>query len=228
MIMIGVTLFFASAAAQVIRCKRKSQSPTLTVEPTSSKISGAYLNLIGNTPLTLLPKLSALTGCRIYTKMESLNPGGTGKDRAVKAMLLDAFKNGFVSETQRLVFEGTSGSTGISLAALCRAMDLEIHIYMPDDQASEKRALLTALGAHVTVVPTCAISNEDHYVNQARKAALATGGFFVNQFENQSNYQAHFETTGPEIHQQLEQLGESLDAFIMSAGTGGTIAGSCR
>ncbi len=74
----------------------------------------------------------------------------------------------------------------------------------------------------MTVVPTCAISNSGHYVHTARKLAESVGGFFVNQFENISNFKAHFTTTGPEI---FEQAGGVVDAFVMSSGTGGTIAG---
>ena len=96
---------------------------------------------------------------------------------------------------------------------------------MPDDQADEKKKLLESLGASVTIVPCCAISNKDHYVNRAKKLAEDIGGVFMNQFENVSNYQAHLDETGPEI---WKQTNGRIDAFIMSAGTGGTIAGVSR
>lgn len=78
------------------------------------------------------------------------------------------------------------------------------------------------MGAEVIVVPTCAISNPQHYVNKARSLAKNEGGFFTNQFENTANFRAHLECTGPEIWRQTNG---SVDAFVMSAGTGGTIAG---
>lgn len=182
----------------------------------------SYMKLIGSTPMIELKKLSKRLGCRFYVKMESMNPSGTGKDRAAKHMLLDALKsNNSISK----VVEGTSGSTGIALASLCNAMRLKLFIVMPDDQAEEKKKLLESLGATVTIVPCCAISNKDHYVNRAKKLAEDINGVFMNQFENISNYQAHLEETGPEI---WKQTNGRIDAFIMSSGTGGTIAGVSR
>lgn len=124
-----------------------------------------------------------------------------------------------------VIFEGTSGSTGIALACLCNAMGLKLHVVMPDDQADEKQVLLKTLGVTVTVVPCSGISNKDHYVNTARRMAQENGGIFIDQFENLANYQAHYEETGPEIWDQTKG---KVDAFVMSAGTGGTIAGVSR
>ena len=176
--------------------------------------------------------------------MESMNPGGTGKDRAAKYMLQDAMqsyqkmvskgkKNGkgnkrdndHNSSSSPVMYEGTSGSTGIALACLCNAMSLKLHVVMPDDQAEEKKTLLERLGVTVTVVPCCGISNNNHYVNTARRMAKEENGIFLDQFENLANFQAHFKETGPEI---WHQTGGTVDAFVMSAGTGGTIAGVSR
>jgi cysteine synthase len=96
---------------------------------------------------------------------------------------------------------------------------------MPDDQAAEKRQLLQNLGADVVIVPTCAIASKEHYVNTARRLADELNGVFVNQFENLSNCQVHYEVTGPEIWQQLDG---HIEGFVMSSGTGGTIAGVSR
>jgi cysteine synthase A len=122
-------------------------------------------------------------------------------------------------------FEGTSGSTGIALVCLCNAFGLKLHVVMPDDQAEEKRRLLECLGASVTVVPCAAIASKDHYVNTARRMAKEANGIFVDQFENLANFRAHLEETGPEI---WKQTGGKINAFVMSAGTGGTIAGVSR
>lgn len=96
---------------------------------------------------------------------------------------------------------------------------------MPDDQASEKRLLLEQFGANITTVPCCSIANENHYVNRARKRASELNGIFLNQFENEANSEAHYQDTGPEIWKQMDK---EIDAFVMSAGTGGTIAGVSR
>lgn len=164
-----------------------------------------------------------------------MNPGGTGKDRAAKYMLLEAMRN-FKSTAMKdnemqndcpspVMFEGTSGSTGIALACLCNAMSLKLHVVMPDDQAEEKRILLERLGVTVTVVPCCGISNKNHYVNTARRMAKEENGIFLDQFENLANFEAHLKETGPEI---WNQTNGTVDAFVMSAGTGGTIAGVSR
>ncbi len=182
----------------------------------------AYERLIGNTPMVLLKNASRISGCKIYVKMECMNPGGTGKDRAAKSMLRHAELHDPLYRPGCIIVEGTSGSTGIALSNLCLAKGLKLHVVMPDDQAEEKRKLLECLGATVTVVPNCAISNANHYVNAARKLASDMKGVFVNQFENLANFKAHLETTGPEI---WEQTGGQIDAFVMSAGTGGTIGG---
>jgi cysteine synthase A len=184
----------------------------------------AYLSLVGNTPLVELKKLSALTGCRFLVKMESMNPGGTGKDRAVRRMLRVAAERAGPGGLPpgSTVVEGTSGSTGISLACACNALGLRLHVVIPDDQADEKKRLLESLGASVTITPCCAISNEGHYVNTARRIARGMDCVFIDQFENTANFFAHLEETGPEL---WEQTGGNIDAFVMSAGTGGTIAG---
>lgn len=157
----------------------------------------------------------------VRCQMESMNPGGTGKDRAVKYMLSEARKNpNFRPGVD--IYEGTSGSTGIALAFQCNSLGLKLHVCMPDDQAQEKRQLLEKLGATVHIVPSCAIANSDHYVNTARRLSVENKGIFIDQFENLANLKAHFESTGPEIWSQTEG---KLDAFVMSAGTGGTIAG---
>eukprot|EP00535_Pseudo-nitzschia_heimii_P012204 CAMPEP_0197199766 /NCGR_PEP_ID=MMETSP1423-20130617/34055_1 /TAXON_ID=476441 /ORGANISM="Pseudo-nitzschia heimii, Strain UNC1101" /LENGTH=279 /DNA_ID=CAMNT_0042653633 /DNA_START=33 /DNA_END=868 /DNA_ORIENTATION=+ len=216
--------------------------------------------------------------------MESMNPGGTGKDRAALNMIRMAEREGKLpppatalsvddadlylhptlpaytipsyphdgvtpvatsekelygmvlcalkrSRTGGLVVEGTSGSTGIALATLCAAREHACLVVLPDDQAVEKQRILRSLGAVVYEVPTAAISNPNHYVNLARKAAVlardkfGVSAVFIDQFENLSNFDIHYKKTGPELLQQLTKEGRRLDAFVMSSGTGGTIAG---
>ena len=136
--------------------------------------------------------------------------------------MLDAFERSGRLRRGMHVVEGTSGSTGIALAYQCNARGYQLHIVMPDDQALEKRLLLQNLGANVVTVPNCAIASKEHYVNTARRLADELGGVFVNQFENIANYKAHYEVTGPELWRQLDG---KIDGFVMSSGTGGTIAG---
>lgn len=156
--------------------------------------------------------------------MESMNPSGTGKDRAVKYMLHAARAHPNYHDKVTF-YEGTSGSTGIALAFQCNALGHPLVIVMPDDQALEKQQLLETLGATVLIVPTCGIANKDHYVNTARRLATENCGIFIDQFENKANMLAHFTDTGREIWQQTDGV---IDAFVMSAGTGGTIAGVSR
>ncbi|CAJ1949689.1 unnamed protein product [Cylindrotheca closterium] len=143
---------------------------------------------------------------------------------SLESMIVQAMAK---SRTGGLVVEGTSGSTGIALATICAARGHACLVVLPDDQAQEKKAILQSLGAIVYEVPTASISNPNHYVNIARQAAklarrkFGIRAFFVDQFENPANYQMHYDNTGPEIWQQLP----TIDAFCMSSGTGGTIAG---
>ena len=181
-----------------------------------------YVSLIGNTPLVFIKSLSVQTQCTILAKCEFLNPGGSSKDRIAKQIVLEAEESGELCANGTIV-EGTSGSTGISLATVARARQYSCVIVVPDDQAQEKYDILRALGAQVKLVKPCSIVNQEHYVNVARKLASSIpGGFFANQFENLANFRAHFLNTGPEI---WEQTGGCVDAFVMSAGTGGTISG---
>jgi cysteine synthase A len=128
--------------------------------------------------------------------MESLNPGGTGKDRAALSMISAAEAAGMLRPGGTVV-EGTSGSTGISLAGICNAKGYKCVIFMPDDQAIEKRELLRSLGAEVRTVKPCAISNPGHYVKQAQKyAETHENAVFIDQFENAANADIHYATTG--------------------------------
>jgi len=128
------------------------------------------------------------------------------------------------------IYEGTVGSTGISLAVLARAKGYKCHICMPSDMSMEKVELLHHLGATVERVSPAPITSQDHFVNLARRRAAehaekwadGSKGFFADQFESEANWTAHFKTTGPEIYEQTQ--GE-LAAFVAGAGTGGTISG---
>ncbi|KXJ86261.1 cysteine synthase 2 [Microdochium bolleyi] len=190
---------------------------------------------IGNTPLIEIQSLSQATGRTILAKAELLNAAGNSpKDRVALNMIREAEAAGFlVPHRGDTIYEGTVGSTGISLAALARAKGYRAHICMPDDQSMEKSDLLHHLGAVVERVPVAPITSPDHFVNLARRRAAehtasqkdSSVGFFADQFESPANFAAHFKTTGPEI---LVQTSGNIDAFVAGAGTGGTISGVAK
>lgn len=187
---------------------------------------------VGNTPLFEIKSLSDATGCVILAKAEYMNgAGGSPKDRVALSIIKRGEEAGHLRPHQGdVIYEGTSGSTGISLATLCRAKSYGAHIFMPSDQAIEKSELLLKLGAVVERVPPAPIVDQEHFVNRARVAAnehtadsqRPGRGFFANQFETEANWRAHYEGTGPEI---FRQTGGKVDAFVAGAGTGGTISG---
>lgn len=200
---------------------------------------------IGSTPLIVIPSLSAITHCTILAKCEHLNgAGGSPKDRVALSIISRAEQAGQLTpHAGDTVYEGTVGSTGISLATLCRAKGYGAHICMPSDVAVEKSSLLLKLGATVDRVPPAPIVDPAHFVNRARLLAQQHTlsptrpgrGYFADQFETDANWLAHFQGTGPEIWEQCRAAGASpvpllsrggkIDAFVAGAGTGGTLSG---
>lgn len=200
-------------------------------------ISEGIESTIGNTPLIRLKTLSDLTGRTILAKAEFLNGcGGSPKDRVALSMILTAESKGLlVPHRGDTIYEGTVGSTGISLATLARARGYKCHICMPSDVAIEKSDLLRQLGAEVERVTPAPITSQEHFVNLARRRAKehaakhrrsdGSVGFFADQFESEANWTAHLRSTGPEI---FAQTGGALQAFVAGAGTGGTVSGVAR
>ncbi|KAG2172051.1 hypothetical protein INT43_001528 [Umbelopsis isabellina] len=185
--------------------------------------------LIGNTPLMRIRSLSEATGCTILF----LNPGGSAKDRVALNIIKTAEDEGILHpDNGSTVFEGTVGSTGISIAMIARAKGYNAWIVMPDDQAKEKYQLLEKLSATVEKVRPVSIIDKKQFVNLARTRAQEFGkedsnttgaiGYFADQFENKANYDIHYKTTGPEIYRQT---GGKIDAIVLGAGTGGTLSG---
>jgi cysteine synthase A len=181
-----------------------------------------FVDAVGRTPLIRLRAVSEETGCDILGKAEFMNPGGSVKDRAARAIVLDAERRGALRPGGTVV-EGTAGNTGIGLAHVCNARGYRCVIVMPDNQSPEKYALIEALGADVRRVKTVPYSDPNHYQKTAgRLAQELPDATWANQFDNTANRRAHFETTGPEIWQQT---GGRIDAFVSASGTGGTLAG---
>lgn len=180
---------------------------------------------IGNTPLIRLSRLCEMTGCEILGKAEFLNPGGSVKDRAALWMIREHEKSGAL-QPGGIVVEGTAGNTGIGIAHVCNARGYSCIIYMPDNQSPEKVDILRTLRAEVREVPTVPYKDPLNYQKQAgRFAESLPNAVWANQFDNVANRLAHYETTGPEIWAQTDG---TVDAFVASVGTGGTLAGVSR
>jgi len=188
-------------------------------------IRAGFAATVGNTPLIRLDSFSRETGCEILGKAEFMNPGGSVKDRAALGILLDAEREGRLKPGGTIV-EGTAGNTGIGFVHLANARGYRCLIVMPDNQSPEKAALLTALGAEVRIVKTVPYSDPNHYQRVAgRLADELPNAIWGNQFDNTSNRDAHFATTGPEIWRQTDGR---IDAFVCATGTGGTLGGVSR
>jgi len=186
-----------------------------------------FVGSIGNTPLIRLDRISDLTGCEILAKAEFLNPGGSVKDRAALAIVLDAEKKGELRPGGTIV-EGTAGNTGIGLALVGNALGYRTVIVIPDTQSQEKKDMLRLCGADLREVPAVPYKNQENFVHVSRRLAEdlsktePAGAIWANQFDNLANRQGHFDFTGPEIWKQTDG---KIDAFICSVGTGGTLSG---
>jgi cysteine synthase A len=187
---------------------------------------------IGNTPAVWLDRLTAGLPGRILLKLESMNPGGSIKDRAALQCLRDAEADGRLGPDTPVV-ELTSGNMGIGLAVACAVMGRRLIAVMSEGNSPERRQLLAAYGAEIELVPQMAggtpgqVSGEDLALVEARTAELvaALGAWRPDQFANPSNPRSHELGTGPEI---WSQAGQSLGAFVAIVGTGGTFVGIAR
>ena len=191
-------------------------------------ICNNFLEAVGNTPLIKLLKASEMTGCNILGKAEFLNPGGSIKDRAAKAIVIDAEKRGLL-KPGGVIVEGTAGNTGIGLTLVGNSLGYRTVIVIPETQSQEKKDMLRLCGADLREVPAVPYRDENNYVKVSGRLAEEfaqkeeNGAIWANQFDNVANRQGHYENTGPEI---FEQTDGKVDAFICSVGTGGTIAGT--
>ncbi len=191
-------------------------------------IRSDFLDAVGNTPLIKLRKASELTGCNILGKAEFMNPGGSVKDRAAKAIVLDAEARGLL-RPGGVIVEGTAGNTGIGLALVANSLGYRTVIVIPETQSQEKKDMLRLCRADLREVPAVPYRDENNYVKFSGRLAEelakteANGAIWANQFDNVANRKGHYENTGPEI---FEQTNGKVDAFICAVGTGGTLAGT--
>ncbi len=186
-----------------------------------------FVDTIGNTPLIRLNRVSDATGCEILGKAEFLNPGGSVKDRAAWGIVKDAEEKGLL-RPGGVIVEGTAGNTGIGLALVGNARGYKSVIVIPDTQSQEKIDMLRLCGADLRLVPAVPYKDPNNYVKVSGRLAEEiartnpNGAIWANQFDNQANRRAHYDTTGPEI---WEQTDGTVDGFICAVGTGGTLAG---
>lgn len=183
-----------------------------------------YIKGIGHTPLLKLEQISNTIKRNVYIKEEYANSGTSIKDRAAYYLLEDALQTGKLSAGGTLV-EATAGNTGLSLALLGRTYtpSFKVVLFVPESLVLEKIELLESLGVKVNKCPIVAQDHPDFFNNQAKRYAESTeNSIHINQMDNIANRQAHFQTTGPEIYEQLQG---DIQGFVASCGTGGTFSG---
>jgi len=186
----------------------------------------SVLELIGETPLVRLHNVTRGIRTPVFAKVEFFNPGGSVKDRIGMPIIEQAERDGSLKPGGTIV-EGTSGNTGVGLAIAAALKGYKCIFTMPDKMSQEKVRLLKAFGADVIITPTAVPPDHpDSYTSMAKRIAHETpNAILANQFYNQANPQAHYETTGPEIWEQTEGR---VTHFVYGAGTGGTLTGVAR
>mgnify|MGYP000093976852 CR=1 FL=1 len=190
------------------------------------KVYNNILETIGNTPLVRINKLTAEVSAQVFAKVETTNPGNSVKDRMAVKMIEDAEKAGLLHPGGTII-EGTSGNTGMGLALTAIIKGYKLICVLNDKQSKEKMDILRAVGAEVVVCPTAVEPTDprSYYSVSRRLAQEIPNSWYVNQYDNLSNRQAHYESTGPEIWEQTEG---KITHFVVGVGTGGTISGVAK
>jgi len=190
------------------------------------QIHDNILSTIGNTPMVRINRLTKDVAATVLAKVETFNPGNSIKDRMALKMVEDAERDGRLKPGGTII-EGTSGNTGMGLAIAAIIKGYKCIFTTTDKQSREKVDILRAFGAEVIVCPTN-VDPEDprsYYSVSSRLVAETPNSWKANQYDNPSNSQAHYETTGPEI---WEQTGGKIDHLVVGVGTGGTICGTAK
>lgn len=193
--------------------------------PIALEHAGSILAQIGNTPLIRLARIARdLPGIEIHGKAEYFNPGGSVKDRPAIAMIRDGERTGKL-DRNRVILDSTSGNTGIAYAMIGAALGYKVKLCLPSNASPERKRILQAYGADI--VFTDPGEGSDGAVRKCREIYAADPGryFYPDQYGNPANWQAHFDTTGPEI---IEQTGGQVTHFVAGLGTSGTFMGVTR
>lgn len=177
---------------------------------------------IGRTPTVRLERVVEPGMAEVRVKLEGMNPGGSIKDRAALAMIVDAERRGLL-EPGGTIVEPTSGNTGIGLAQVAAARGYRLILCLPAQMSEERKATLRAYGAELVL--TDPERRMLAAIEEAERIRDTTGAFLPNQFSNAANPRIHYQTTGPELWEALEGR---IDAFVYGTGTGGTISGTGR
>jgi len=177
---------------------------------------------IGRTPIVRLQRIVEPDYAEVWVKVEGMNPGGSIKDRPALAMVVDAEKKGLLKPGDMIV-EPTSGNTGVGLAQVAAVRGYRLVLCMPSTMSLERKKTLAAFGAEV--VFTDPEMRMIAAIAEAERIRDETGAFMPNQFDNPANPRAHYETTAPEIWDDMDGR---IDAFVYGSGTGGTVTGVGR
>ena len=188
------------------------------------RVFETILEAVGRTPLVRLRKLVGPEDATVLAKCEYLNPGGSVKDRMAMHILAKAVQTGQLKQGGTIV-ENTSGNTGAGIALWAAVNGFRCVFTIPDKMSTEKVNTLKAMGAEVVVTPTnVPADSPDSYYETAKRIARETpGSFYLNQYHNKLNIEAHYRSTGPEIWEDTEG---KIDVFVAGIGTGGTVTGA--
>ena len=187
-------------------------------------MSLSVIDCIGRTPVVEIAHMNPVRGVRILAKLEYMNPGGSIKDRAALYMINEAEKSGELTR-DKTVIEATSGNTGIGLAMICAVKGYKLALTMAENASAERKSILRARGAEIILTPRHLGS--DGAIEEAYRLAMENPDkyFLTDQYNNEANWRAHYETTGPEI---IEQTKGRVTCVVASIGTSGTLMGLSR
>jgi cysteine synthase B len=181
------------------------------------------LDAVGDTPVIELKNITAgIKGVSVFVKLEFLNPGGSVKDRAVRAMIRHGIENGLLTK-DKIILDSTSGNTGIAYAMFGAALGYRVKLFMPSNASAERKKVIRAYGAEV--VETNPLEGSDGAYRKVIELAVQDPDkyFFPNQYDNAENPRAHYETTGVELYRQCKPT-----HFVAGAGTSGTFMGTSK
>src|SRR6202521_2239506 len=199
--------------------------PSTSTLSSADRLGSSVLDLIGRTPLVRLQRFERETpGVELWAKAEWQNPGGSVKDRAAARMILEGEESGALTPG-RIIIDATSGNTGIAYAMIGASRGYQVKLCLPDNASPERKMILRALGAELLL--TSPLEGTDGAIREARRlhAADPARFFYPDQYNNEANWRAHYDTTGPEI---IEQTSGRFTHFVAGLGTSGTFIGVGR